>query len=50
MRACWFLFAACVLARAQSGCGAALVWSPCDMVFELDDLEAREHPRPWDTV
>lgn len=49
MRA-WILLAACVVARAQSGCGAATVWSPCDMVFELDAVEAREHPQPWDTV
>ena len=42
------LFAAA--ARAQTPCPAMAVYSPCDIVFELNDTEAAAHPNPYATV
>jgi hypothetical protein len=34
----------------QSVCPDTLVFSVCDVVFDLNDAEAKEHPEPWKTV
>ena len=31
-------------------CPDTLVYSVCDLVFELNDAEAKEHPEPWKSV
>jgi hypothetical protein len=45
------LFACAVAAlRAQTPCPATAVYSPCDIVFELNDAEAAAHPNPYVSV
>lgn len=39
-----------VAARAQAGCEATPTYSPCELVFELDDAEAAAHPKPYLSV
>jgi hypothetical protein len=41
-----FLAAALECLRAQTVCPAMAVYSPCDIVFELNDAEAAAHPNP----
>jgi Domain of unknown function (DUF5060)/Protein of unknown function (DUF4038) len=36
--------------RAQTACPATALYSPCDIVFELNDAEAAAHPNPYLTV
>src|SRR5580693_6503307 len=46
------LLLACAAAavRAQTPCPATAVYSPCDIVFELNDAEAAAHPNPYVSV
>jgi len=45
------LFLACsVSLAAQTVCPAMAVYSPCDIVFELNDAEASAHPNPYASV
>ena len=46
------LFLACMLPslRAQTVCPAMPVYTPCDIVFELNDAEAAAHPNPYVSV
>src|SRR5882724_7111111 len=46
------LFLLCSLAglHAQATCPATPLYSPCDIVFELNDAEAAAHPNPYMTV
>ena len=37
-------------AWGQKVCPDTLVYSVCDVVFELNDAEAKDHPEPWKTV
>jgi len=39
-----------VALHAQTACPTTPVYSPCDIVFELDDAEAAAHPNPFMTV
>src|SRR5262245_13225246 len=36
--------------RAQTTCPATAIYSPCDIVFELNDAEAAAHPNPFISV
>src|SRR6266446_3925055 len=36
--------------RAQTNCPTTPVYSPCDIVFELNEMEAAAHPNPYMTV
>src|SRR4051812_39027247 len=36
--------------RAQTACPPTPIYSPCDIVFELNDAEAAAHPNPYNTV
>ncbi len=46
-----FLFACAISTlRAQTVCPATAVYSPCDIVFELNDAEAAAHPNPYVSV
>ena len=36
--------------HAQTTCPAMAVYSPCDIVFELNEAEAAAHPNPYSTV
>jgi hypothetical protein len=36
--------------RAQPACPSTPVYSPCDLVFELDEQEAAAHPNPYVSV
>lgn len=44
-----FLFLACAT-YGQVMCPDTPVYSPCNIVFELNDAEAKEHPEPWKSV
>jgi hypothetical protein len=46
------LLLACMLPnlRAQTVCPAMAVYTPCDIVFELNDAEAAAHPNPYASV
>ena len=44
------LLCATAVLRAQTACPDHAVYSPCDIVFELDDAEAAAHPNPYLTV
>src|SRR4051794_8386793 len=46
--ACVLLFGAVL--RAQPSCPATPVYSACDMVFDLNDAEAKANPNPHDSV
>ncbi len=39
-----------VAAYGQKVCPDTLVYSVCDIVFDLDEAEAKAHPDPWKTV
>src|SRR5712692_5429321 len=45
-----FLLCATAVLRAQTTCPATPLYSPCDIVFELNDAEAAAHPNPYVTV
>jgi hypothetical protein len=45
-----FLLGAIAGLRAQTTCPATPLYSPCDIVFELNDAEAAAHPNPYMTV
>ena len=45
-----FLLCATASLRAQTTCPATPLYSPCDIVFELNDAEAAAHPNPYATV
>src|SRR5882672_11464024 len=49
---CLTLFAAGAMMclRAQTPCPATPLYSPCDIVFELNDAEVAAHPNPYLTV
>jgi hypothetical protein len=48
---CSLLFLVCITSlRAQTVCPAMAVYSPCDIVFELNDAEAAAHPNPYVSV
>ncbi|MEO7651316.1 MAG: DUF5060 domain-containing protein [Bryobacteraceae bacterium] len=47
---CAAILALAVNAAAQSPCPATPHYSPCDIVFELNDGEAAAHPNPYLTV
>jgi hypothetical protein len=48
---CPLLFLVCAAGlRAQTACPAMPVYSPCDIVFELNDAEAAAHPNPKASV
>src|SRR5258708_32744516 len=36
--------------RAQNPCPTTAVYTPCDIVFELNDAEAAAHPNPYVSV
>ena len=44
------LLCATVGVHAQTTCPATPLYSPCDIVFELNDAEAAAHPNPYVTV
>jgi hypothetical protein len=44
-----FAFTAAAL-RAQNPCPTTAVYTPCDIVFELNDAEAAAHPNPYVSV
>lgn len=41
---------AAALARAQPACPPTPAYQPCDLVFELSEAEAAQHPNPYLTV
>jgi hypothetical protein len=44
------VLSAAAAARAQTTCPTTAVYTPCDIVFELNDAEAAAHPNPYATV
>src|SRR5437763_7344016 len=44
------LLCATAAVHGQTTCPATAVYSPCDIVFELNDAEAAAHPNPYSTV
>src|SRR5437899_2500009 len=49
---CLLLFIVCAITglRAQTTCPSMPLYTPCDIVFELNDAEAAAHPNPFLTV
>ena len=49
---CLPLLPLCAIAglRAQTTCPTTPLYTPCDVVFELNDAEAAAHPNPYVTV
>src|SRR6266702_8955998 len=45
-----FLLCALTVLQAQTTCPAPPLYSPCDIVFELNDAEAAAHPNPYATI
>src|SRR6266568_4535018 len=45
-----FVLCALTVLRAQTTCPSTPLYSPCDIVFELNDAEAAAHPNPYVTV
>jgi len=50
MRAGLLLLFLSVAAWGQNVCPDTLVYSVCDIVFDLNDAEAQAHPEPWKSV
>jgi hypothetical protein len=46
----WMQMWAQSAAPAQSGCAGTPAYSPCEMVFELNDADAAQFPDPYRTV
>jgi hypothetical protein len=50
MRAGLLFLIVALTAWGQKVCPDTLVYSVCDIVFELNEAEAKDHPEPWKSV